>query len=118
MPPVCPPAFYNHGSGDGPGVGVVLASHPDIDMVSFTGSTGAGIEVAVNAAPTVKRSRQELGGKSPNIVLDDEDFAKSVVAGSSVMMVNSWQSCNAVAHARSHLGWMRPSRSRVRSPGW
>ena len=90
-----PAGVYNLVYGDGPGVGVALATHPDIDMVSFTGSTRAGIEVARNAAPTVKRVTQELGGKSPNIVLDDEDFAKSVVAGTSVMMVNSGQSCNA-----------------------
>jgi len=90
-----PAGVYNLVYGDGPGVGVALATHPDIDMVSFTGSTRAGIEVARNAAPTVKRVTQELGGKSPNIVLDDEDFAKSVVAGTSVMMTNSGQSCNA-----------------------
>ncbi len=90
-----PAGVYNLVYGDGPGVGVALATHPDIDMVSVTGSTRAGIEVARNAAPTVKRVTQELGGKSPNIVLDDEDFAKSVVAGTSVMMVNSGQSCNA-----------------------
>jgi aldehyde dehydrogenase (NAD+) len=64
-------------------------------MVSFTGSTRAGIDVAKNAAKTVKRVTQELGGKSPNIVLDDDDFAKSVAAGTSVMMMNSGQSCNA-----------------------
>lgn len=90
-----PAGVYNLVYGDGPGVGTALASHPDIDMVSFTGSTRAGIEVARNAAPTVKRVTQELGGKSPNIVLDDADFAKSVAAGVSVMMVNSGQSCNA-----------------------
>ena len=90
-----PAGVYNLVYGDGPGVGAALSSHPDIDMVSFTGSTRAGIEVARNAAATVKRVSQELGGKSPNIVLDDEDFAKSVTAGVSVMMVNSGQSCNA-----------------------
>src|SRR6478672_6643722 len=90
-----PAGVYNLVYGDGPGVGAALAAHPDIDMVSFTGSTRAGIEVARNAAPTVKRVTQELGGKSPNIVLDDEDFAKSVTAGTSVMMMNSGQSCNA-----------------------
>ena len=90
-----PAGVYNLVYGDGPGVGVALSSHPDIDMVSFTGSTRAGVDVAKNAAPTVKRVTQELGGKSPNIVLDDEDFAKSVVAGVSVMMMNSGQSCNA-----------------------
>lgn len=90
-----PAGVYNLVFGDGPGVGVPLSSHPDIDMVSFTGSTRAGIEVARNAAPTVKRVTQELGGKSPNVVLDDDDFAKSVAAGVSVMMMNSGQSCNA-----------------------
>jgi aldehyde dehydrogenase (NAD+) len=90
-----PAGVYNLVYGDGPGVGVALSSHPDIDMVSFTGSTRAGVDVARNAAPTVKRVTQELGGKSPNIVLDDEDFAKSVAAGVSVMMMNSGQSCNA-----------------------
>ncbi len=90
-----PAGVYNLVYGDGPGVGVALASHPDIDMVSFTGSTRAGIDVARNAALTVKRVTQELGGKSPNIVLDDEDFAKSVAAGTKVMMMNSGQSCNA-----------------------
>ncbi|ABM15725.1 aldehyde dehydrogenase family protein [Mycolicibacterium austroafricanum] len=90
-----PAGVYNLVYGDGPGVGASISSHPDIDMVSFTGSTRAGIEIARNAAPTVKRVTQELGGKSPNIVLDDDDFAKSVAAGTSVMMVNSGQSCNA-----------------------
>jgi aldehyde dehydrogenase (NAD+) len=90
-----PAGVYNLVYGDGPGVGAALSSHPDIDMVSFTGSTRAGVDVARNAAPTVKRVTQELGGKSPNIVLDDEDFAKSVTAGVSVMMMNSGQSCNA-----------------------
>ena len=64
-------------------------------MVSFTGSTRAGVEVARNAAPTVKRVTQELGGKSPNIVLDDDAFAESVTAGVTTMMLNSGQSCNA-----------------------
>ena len=90
-----PAGVYNLVYGDGPGVGVALSSHPDIDMVSFTGSTRAGVDVARNAAPTVKRVTQELGGKSPNIVLDDDDFAKSVAAGVTVMMLNSGQSCNA-----------------------
>ena len=90
-----PAGVYNMVFGDGPGVGVALSSHPGIDMVSFTGSTRAGIEVARNAAPTVKRVSQELGGKSPNIVLDDEALAQSVAAGVAVMMMNSGQSCNA-----------------------
>jgi aldehyde dehydrogenase (NAD+) len=90
-----PAGVYNLVNGDGPGVGVALSSHPDIDMVSFTGSTRAGVEVARNAAPTVKRVTQELGGKSPNIVLDDADFAQHVSAGVTAMMLNSGQSCNA-----------------------
>jgi aldehyde dehydrogenase (NAD+) len=64
-------------------------------MVSFTGSTRAGIEVAKNAAPTVKRVHQELGGKSPNIILDDADFARAVGGGVASVMMNSGQSCNA-----------------------
>ena len=90
-----PAGVFNLVNGDGPGVGVALASHPGIDMVSFTGSTRAGVEVAKNAAVTVKRVTQELGGKSPNIVLDDAGFADSVRAGVSGMMPNSGQSCNA-----------------------
>jgi aldehyde dehydrogenase (NAD+) len=90
-----PAGVYNMVHGDGPGVGVALSSHPGVDMVSFTGSTRAGIEVARNAAPTVKRVAQELGGKSPNIVLDDESFTRSVAGGVASMMLNSGQSCNA-----------------------
>jgi aldehyde dehydrogenase (NAD+) len=91
-----PPAgVYNMVYGDGAGVGVELSTHPEIDMVSFTGSTRAGVEVAKNAAPSVKRVTQELGGKSPNIVLDDDDFAKSVASGMKAMLMNSGQSCNA-----------------------
>jgi len=90
-----PAGVYNMVNGDGPGVGIALASHPGIEMVSFTGSTRAGVDVAMNAAPTVKRVTQELGGKSPNIVLDDAGFAGSVRAGVVNMMPNSGQSCNA-----------------------
>ncbi|GAB3305092.1 aldehyde dehydrogenase family protein [Epidermidibacterium keratini] len=90
-----PKGVFNLVNGDGQGVGTALASHPDVDMVSFTGSTRAGIEVAKNAAPTVKRVQQELGGKSPNIILDDTDFAKNVAAGIGGVMQNSGQSCNA-----------------------
>ena len=102
-----PAGVYNMVGGDGPGVGAALASHPAIDMVSFTGSTRAGIEVARNAAPTVKRVTQELGGKSPNIVLDDADFARSVASGVTAMMLNSGQSCNAPSRMlvpRSRMG--------------
>jgi len=90
-----PAGVFNLVNGDGPSVGSAISSHPDVDMVSFTGSTRAGIEVARNAAPTVKRVSQELGGKSPNIVLDDGVFAKSVASGTFSMMSNSGQTCTA-----------------------
>ncbi len=90
-----PKGVFNLVNGDGPGVGVALSSHPDVDMVSFTGSTRAGIAVAKNAADTVKRVAQELGGKSPNIVLPDADLVKAVSGGVQSVMMNSGQSCNA-----------------------
>ncbi len=90
-----PAGVFNLVHGDGPGVGVPLSTHPEVDMVSFTGSTRAGVEVAKNAAPTVKRVHQELGGKSPIIVLDDSVLAKSVARGVGHMMNNTGQSCNA-----------------------
>ncbi len=90
-----PPGVVNLVNGDGPTVGQALAAHPGVDMVSFTGSTRAGILVAKAAAPTVKRVTQELGGKSANILLDDADFAKAVAAGVGSCLMNSGQSCNA-----------------------
>src|SRR5690606_6664817 len=81
--------------GDGPGVGAAMSSHPGVDMVSFTGSTRAGVEVAKNAAPTIKRVHQELGGKSANIILDDADIPTAVAAGVAHIRNNSGQSCNA-----------------------
>ena len=90
-----PKGVFNLVNGDGPGVGSVLSSHPDVDMVSFTGSTRAGVLVAQAAAPTVKRVAQELGGKSPNIVLPNADLQKAVAGGVMSMMTNSGQSCNA-----------------------
>jgi len=90
-----PAGVFNLVQGDGLSVGVPLASHPDVDLVSFTGSVRAGVEVARNAAPTVKRVTQELGGKSPNIVLDDADFAENVGKGVGTMMGNSGQTCSA-----------------------
>lgn len=90
-----PAGVFNLVNGDGPTVGVALASHPDIDMVSFTGSTRAGIEVARNAAPTVKRVAQELGGKSANIILDDANFEEAIARDVFNMCMNSGQSCNA-----------------------
>ncbi len=90
-----PKGVFNLVHGDGPTVGSVLASHPEIDMVSFTGSTRAGISVAQAAAPTVKRVHQELGGKSPNIILRSADFTEAVRAGLRKCFDNSGQSCNA-----------------------
>jgi len=90
-----PAGVFNLVNGDGPTVGAAISSHPKIDMVSFTGSTRAGIEVARNAAPTVKRVAQELGGKSANIILDDADFAQSISRDVFGMCTNSGQSCNA-----------------------
>ena len=90
-----PKGVFNLVYGDGLTVGAAIASHPEVDMVSFTGSTRAGIEVARNAAPTVKRVSQELGGKSPNIILPDADLKRAVTAGVRSVMNNSGQSCNA-----------------------
>ncbi len=90
-----PKGVFNLVNGDGPSVGNAMSSHPDIDMMSFTGSTRAGIQVAKAAADTVKRVAQELGGKSPNIILDDADFESAVGGGVQAMFLNSGQSCNA-----------------------
>ena len=87
--------MFNLVNGDGVNVGAPLAAHPDVDMVSFTGSTRAGIEVARAAAPTVKRVAQELGGKSANIILDDADFEAVIARDMAGMCTNSGQSCNA-----------------------
>ena len=90
-----PPGVFNLVQGDGPGVGAATAAHPDIEMVSFTGSTRAGIAVAVAAAPTVKRVHQELGGKSPNIVLPDAKFEEVLPPTVQGVLVNTGQSCIA-----------------------
>ncbi len=90
-----PKGVFNLVNGDGPTVGEAIASHPQVDMVSFTGSTRAGVAVAIAAAPTVKRVTQELGGKSANIILDDADLKASVVGGVRSCFTNSGQSCNA-----------------------
>lgn len=90
-----PAGVYNMINGDGPGVGTAISSHPEIDMVSFTGSTRAGSLVAQNAAPSVKRVTQELGGKSANILLDDVDLEAAVTRGVMHMFQNTGQSCNA-----------------------
>jgi len=90
-----PKGVFNLVNGDGPTVGQALASHPDIDMMSFTGSTRAGILVAKAAADTVKRVHQELGGKSANILFDDVDLQSAVTKGVAGCFGNSGQSCNA-----------------------
>jgi len=90
-----PKGVFNLVNGDGPTVGEAISRHPDIDMVSFTGSTRAGILVAKAAADTVKRVHQELGGKSANIILDDADLNRAVKQGVESVMRNSGQSCNA-----------------------
>lgn len=90
-----PKGVFNLVDGDGPGVGEAISRHPEIDMVSFTGSTRAGVLVAKAAAETVKRVSQELGGKSANVILEDADLAASVAHGVNWMMTNSGQSCNA-----------------------
>lgn len=101
-----PKGVFNLVNGDGPSVGAAMSSHPDIDMMSFTGSTRAGVEVARAAATTVKRVSQELGGKSANIILEDADLQKSVAAGVMQCFTNSGQSCNAptrmLVPAKSH----------------
>ncbi len=102
-----PPGVFNLVNGDGPTVGAALAAHPDVDMVSFTGSTRAGVAVAMAAAPTVKRVTQELGGKSANIILDDADLEQAVTAGVQACFLNTGQSCNAPTRMlvpRSKLG--------------
>ena len=94
MQRACPPGVFNLVQGDGAGVGAALAKHPGIDMVSFTGSTRAGIMVAKNAADTVKRVAQELGGKSPNIILEGRRSTRRCPAASAA-------SCSIPARAAS-----------------
>ena len=90
-----PAGVFNMVNGDGPSVGQAMSSHKDVDMVSFTGSTRAGILVAKAAADTVKRVAQELGGKSPNIILDDADLEEAVSKGVELCFSNTGQSCDA-----------------------
>lgn len=90
-----PAGVFNMVNGDGAGVGATLAAHPGVDMVSFTGSTRAGVLVAKAAADTVKRVTQELGGKSANIILDDADLEAAVTRGVLGCFSNTGQSCNA-----------------------
>ncbi|TFL17152.1 aldehyde dehydrogenase family protein [Jannaschia formosa] len=90
-----PAGVFNLVQGDGPDVGAALAAHPDVDMISITGSTRAGVAVAKAAADTVKRVAQELGGKSPNVILPDADLERAVTLGVAAGMRNLGQSCSA-----------------------
>ena len=90
-----PAGVFNLIFGSGEGVGIPLCTHPDVDAISFTGSTRAGVEVARNAAPTVKRVSQELGGKTANIILTDADLEVAVRKGVAACFGNSGQSCGA-----------------------
>ena len=90
-----PKGVFNLVNGAGPDVGARMSSHPEVDMVSFTGSTRAGTAIAAAAAPTVKRVAQELGGKSPNIILPSANIAEAVAAGVNAVMSNTGQSCDA-----------------------
>jgi len=92
-----PPGVFNLIQGKGSVVGAAMSSHPGIDLISFTGSEPAGVDIARSAAVTVKRVCQELGGKSANIILDDADFATNVGKGVGGMMVNSGQTCSATS---------------------
>jgi aldehyde dehydrogenase (NAD+) len=97
-----PAGVFNLIQGDGPGVGTALSTHPDIDMVSFTGSTRAGVMVAKAAADTVKRVHQELGGKSPSVVLPGSDLSKAIPGTLMSVLINSGQSCVAPTRILIH----------------
>ncbi|WNC68853.1 aldehyde dehydrogenase family protein [Thalassotalea nanhaiensis] len=90
-----PPGVFNMVQGDGPNVGSALSSHQDIELVSLTGSTRAGVAVSKNAADTIKRVTLELGGKSANIIMEDADIEQVVAAGVKDCFSNTGQSCNA-----------------------
>jgi aldehyde dehydrogenase (NAD+) len=92
-----PAGVFNMVNGDGAGVGSLLSAHPDIDVVSFTGSTRAGVLISKAAADTVKTVSLELGGKSPNLVFDDCDVSAAVARGASFCFNNTGQSCNAAS---------------------
>lgn len=101
-----PPGVFNLVTGEGPVVGEALVASPDVDMVSFTGSTEVGRRAAAAAAATVKRVSLELGGKSPNVILDDADLRRAVTAGISGAFLNSGQTCSALTRMlvpRRHL---------------
>ncbi|WP_189470840.1 aldehyde dehydrogenase family protein [Litchfieldella qijiaojingensis] len=101
-----PPGVFNLVNGDGPGVGAALSAHPDVDMISLTGSTRAGVLVSQAAAPTVKRVALELGGKSPNVILPDADLSRAIAPGVAAAFRNLGQSCSAPTRMivpRQHL---------------
>ena len=100
-----PAGVFNLVNGDGPGVGAAISSHPGLDMVSFTGSTRAGIAIAKAAADTVKRVHQELGGKSANIILDDVDFEPTIREALRMGFKNSGQSCNSPSRLLVPRAW-------------
>ncbi|MEM6972174.1 MAG: aldehyde dehydrogenase family protein [Pseudomonadota bacterium] len=93
----CPPGVFNMINGDGPGVGEAISAHPDIDMVSFTGSTRAGKAVTKTAADTIKRVTLELGGKSPNLLFADADLKAAAQVSVDACFINNGQSCDAAS---------------------
>ena len=112
-----PPGVFNLVTGIGPVVGEAIAGHPGVDMVSFTGSTRAGRRVSELAAATVKPVAMELGGKSPNVLLDDADFARAVPDGVAKCFLNSGQTCSALTRMlvpRERLGRGRGAGQRGR----
>lgn len=106
-----PPGVYNHLTGYGPVAGEALAGHKDVDMVSITGSTRAGIAVAKTAADTVKRVTQELGGKSANIILPDADLASAVRAGVGACFINVGQACRSPSRMLVPAGAMEAAKA-------
>jgi aldehyde dehydrogenase (NAD+) len=110
-----PKGVFNLINGLGPEVGAAMSEHPDIDMISFTGSTRAGVDVAQRAAPTVKRVSQELGGKSPNVILEGADLTKAVTSGVTLMFSNSGQSCNAPSRMIVPLSRMKEAAAIAKS---
>lgn len=115
-----PAGVFNLVHGDGQTVGNALSSHPDVDLVSFTGSTRAGIEVARTSAATVKRVHQELGGKSPNVILPSADLAAAVEGNIGAIMLNSGQSCNAPSRMLVHESQLDEviALARTAAEGW
>ncbi|RQZ51966.1 aldehyde dehydrogenase family protein [Burkholderia cepacia] len=110
-----PPGVFNLVHGYGHEVGDALSRHPDVDMVSFTGSTRAGVEVAKAAADTVKRVHQELGSKSPNLILPDADIEDAVTRGARSCFSNSGQSCNAPTRMFVHVDHLAAAEAAARN---